>query len=96
VACGDAAGRAREDARILLGWSVVALKRGDHQVAQGRLARALELLGDKPAPALWYWAATLASAGLDDLDGRSALPGRAPRRFRPMPFCRTISPCSSS
>ena len=28
-----------------------------------------ELLGGKPAPALWYWAATLASAGLDDRDG---------------------------
>jgi len=38
-------------------------------VAQGRLARALELLGGKPAPALWYWAATLASAGLDDGSG---------------------------
>ena len=66
AAFGDAAGRARDDARIMLGWSVVALKRGEHQVAQGRLARALELLGAKPAPALWYWAATLASAGLDD------------------------------
>ena len=43
--------RARDDARIMLGWSVVALKRGEHQVAQGRLARALELLGGKPAPA---------------------------------------------
>ena len=66
AAFGDAAARAREDARVMLGWSVVALKRGEHQVAQGRLARALELLGGKPAPALWYWAATLASAGLND------------------------------
>jgi tetratricopeptide (TPR) repeat protein len=66
AAFGDAAARARDDARIMLGWSVVALKRGEHQVAQGRLARALELLGGKPAPALWYWAATLASAGLND------------------------------
>ena len=71
--------RARDDARIMLGWSVVALKRGEHQVAQGRLARALELLGGKPAPALWYWAATLASAGLDDDAGRA--PG-GPRRRR--------------
>jgi tetratricopeptide (TPR) repeat protein len=38
-------------------------------VAQGRLARTIELLGGKPAPALWYWAATLASAGLDDAPG---------------------------
>jgi tetratricopeptide (TPR) repeat protein len=69
AAYGDAAGRARDDARVMLGWSVAALKRGEHQVAQGRLARTLELLGAKPAPALWYWAATLASAGLDDAPG---------------------------
>jgi tetratricopeptide (TPR) repeat protein len=66
AAYSDAAGRAREDARIMLGWGIVALKRGEHQVAQGRLARVIELLGGRPAPALWYWAATLASAGLDD------------------------------
>jgi tetratricopeptide (TPR) repeat protein len=63
----------------MLGWSVIALKRGEHQVAQGRLARALELLAGKPAPALWYWAATLASAGLDDGAGalRAARAGAA-------------------
>ena len=66
AAYGDAAARARDDARVMLGWSVVAVKRGEHQVAQGRLARAQELLAGKPAPALWYWAATLAGAGLDD------------------------------
>jgi tetratricopeptide (TPR) repeat protein len=65
-ACGDAAGRSREDPRIMLGWAVIALKRGDFAVAQGRLTRASELLSGRPAPALWYWAATLVSAGLDD------------------------------
>ena len=69
TAYGDAAGRARDDARVMLGWGVVALKRGEYQVAQGRLARARELAGAKPLPPLWYWAATLASAGLDDADG---------------------------
>jgi tetratricopeptide (TPR) repeat protein len=68
AAYGDAASRARDDARVMLGWSIAALKRGDNQVAQGRLARALELLNGKPVPALWYWAATLANAGLDDPD----------------------------
>ncbi|MBA2457887.1 MAG: tetratricopeptide repeat protein [Gemmatimonadales bacterium] len=66
AACGDAAGRAREDPRIMLGWSVVALKRGEFAVAQGRLVRTLELFGGRPAPALWHWAAALASAGMDD------------------------------
>jgi tetratricopeptide (TPR) repeat protein len=84
-ACGDAAGRSREDPRILLGWSVVALKRGDFTVAQSRLARVTELLNGRAAPALWYWAATLASAGLDDnaaalesaRAGAAAYPGSA-------------------
>jgi tetratricopeptide (TPR) repeat protein len=66
AAYADAAARVHDNARVMLGWSVVALKRGEHQVAQGRLARALELLGGKPAPAVWYWASTLASAGLND------------------------------
>ena len=64
--------RARDDARIMLGWSVVALKRGEHQVAQGRLARALELLGGKPAPALWYWAADARERGPRRRRGRAA------------------------
>ncbi|HVQ47949.1 MAG TPA: DUF4388 domain-containing protein [Gemmatimonadales bacterium] len=68
AAYGDAAGRAKEDARIMLGWSIVALKRGDNKVAQSRLAQACELLQGKPVPALWYWAATLAAVGLDDAE----------------------------
>ncbi|HKH83531.1 MAG TPA: DUF4388 domain-containing protein, partial [Gemmatimonadales bacterium] len=64
AAYGDAAARSREDARIMLGWSIVALKRGDSEVAQTRLVRARELLNGKPVPALWYWASSLASAGL--------------------------------
>jgi tetratricopeptide (TPR) repeat protein len=69
AAFGDAAGRAREDPRITLGWSIVALKRGDHQVAHARLARTRELLNGKPAPALWFWATSLACAGLEDAEG---------------------------
>jgi tetratricopeptide (TPR) repeat protein len=68
AAYGDAAGRSKDDARIMLGWSIVALKRGDNKVAQSRLARACELLNDKPVPPLWYWAATLAASGLDDTE----------------------------
>ena len=68
AAYGDAAGRAREDARMMLGWSIVALKRGDHQVAHARLVRTRELLNGKSAPALWYWAFSLASSGLDDAE----------------------------
>jgi tetratricopeptide (TPR) repeat protein len=68
AAYGDAAGRAKDDARIILGWSIVALKRGDNRVAQSRLAQACELMQGKPVPPLWYWAATLAAVGLDDIE----------------------------
>jgi tetratricopeptide (TPR) repeat protein len=79
TAYGDAAGRAREDARIMLGWAVTALRRGEYQVAQGRLGRARELFGAKPAPALWYWAATLADIGQDHAEAarRTAEEGAA-------------------
>ncbi|HEU5051166.1 MAG TPA: DUF4388 domain-containing protein, partial [Gemmatimonadales bacterium] len=57
AAYADAATRARDDARIPLGWGIVALKRGDAAAAATRLARARELLGKRPVPAVWYWAA---------------------------------------
>ena len=78
AAYGDAAGRARDDARIMLGWSVVALKRGEHQVAQGRLARALELLGGKPrARALVLGRHARRARGSTTRRARSGPPGRA-------------------
>jgi tetratricopeptide (TPR) repeat protein len=66
AAFADAAGRARDDARIMLGWALVALRRSEYQVAQGRLARARELAGSRPLPPIWYWAATLAGVGQED------------------------------
>ncbi len=68
AAYGEAAGRARDDGRVLIGWSVTALKRGDFAAAQTRLDRARELGGDAPLPAVWYWAAALAAAGAEDAD----------------------------
>jgi tetratricopeptide (TPR) repeat protein len=65
---GDAAARGRDDARIMLGWGIVALQRGDADVAVGRLQRARELAGDRPLPAVWYWAMTLAEAAFDRAD----------------------------
>ena len=63
AACAEAASRARNDPRIYLGWGIVALKRGDHAGASGRLDRAKELYGSHQPPAIWYWARALA-AGL--------------------------------
>jgi tetratricopeptide (TPR) repeat protein len=69
TAYGEAVSRARDDARLMLGWGIIALKRNDPEVAVGRLARARELLGDRPVPATWFWATALAAAGAGDVDG---------------------------
>ncbi len=66
AAAAEAASRARDDARTMLLWGIIALKRDDAEVAEGRLARARELLGTRPVPPLWYWAAGLAAAVDDD------------------------------
>lgn len=61
----EAAGRAHDDARVLVGWGTVALKRGDHTSAAERLDRARDLFRGPP-PAVWYWARTLAAAAAGD------------------------------
>jgi tetratricopeptide (TPR) repeat protein len=67
AAGAEAVSRAREDARPMLLWGVIALKREDPEVAEGRLARARELFGPRPVPPLWYWAAALAAGSAGDL-----------------------------
>jgi tetratricopeptide (TPR) repeat protein len=73
AAYGEAVSKARDDARIMTGWGIAALKRGDAGVAAGRLQRARELLGDKRPPAIWYWAASLAHAAESDLEAAITL-----------------------
>ncbi len=63
----EAASRSPDDARIHTSWGILALERHDAGVARQRLQRARELLHDPP-PALWYWAATRAAAGTEDLE----------------------------
>jgi Flp pilus assembly protein TadD len=70
---GEAASKARDDVRPMIAWGVAALKRQDPAVAQGRLARARELVGSKTPSALWYWAAMLAAAGNGEVDAALAL-----------------------
>jgi tetratricopeptide (TPR) repeat protein len=88
AAYAEAASKAREDPRIMIGWGVAALKRNDAEVALNRLRRAGELLGDRPRPPTWYWAMALATACEGDLigsleiaqDGVGAHPNSAPLR----------------
>jgi tetratricopeptide (TPR) repeat protein len=69
AAYSEAAGKARDDPRIMLGWGITALKRNDVDVAVSRLQRAGELHGDRPRSATWYWAMGLAVACQGDLAG---------------------------
>jgi tetratricopeptide (TPR) repeat protein len=88
AAYAEAASKAREDARIMIGWGVTALKRNDPEVALSRLQRAGELLGERVRPPTWYWAMALASACRGDLvasmevaeGGVAAHPNSAPLR----------------
>ncbi len=71
-AYAEAASRARNDARVYLGWGIVALKRGDLASAAGRLDRAKELYaGALPAP--WHWARTLAAAAAGEFEEAETL-----------------------
>jgi Flp pilus assembly protein TadD len=63
----EAVSRAQKDAQPMLLWGVIALKREDHEVAEGRLTKARELLGNRPVPALWFWAAALAAGAAGDM-----------------------------
>jgi tetratricopeptide (TPR) repeat protein len=88
AAYAEAASKARDDARIMIGWGVAALKRNDPGVALSRLQRAGELLGDRTRPPTWFWATALATACQGDLaaaldlaqNGVAAHPDSAPLR----------------
>src|SRR5258706_30288 len=63
----EAASRARTDPRVYVAWGIVALKRGDHASAAGRLDRAKELFADK-IPPVWFWARALVAAAAGDFE----------------------------
>jgi Tfp pilus assembly protein PilF len=68
AAYAEAASRGAGDTRILIGWAVAALQRGDHAGAQARLDRVKEITGERQLPEMWYWARSLSSAGQDVFD----------------------------
>ncbi len=80
AAYAEAAGRARTDARIYLGWGIVALKQGDYASAAGRLDRAKELFGEVQ-PATWFWARTLAAASAGEFELAEELAGQGAEAY---------------
>jgi tetratricopeptide (TPR) repeat protein len=71
VALGEALQRDKEDARLWIGWGLLALRRNEVPSALERFARAKDLLGSAVPPARWYWgcgwAQSLAEAWPDAL-----------------------------
>lgn len=65
---GDAAGRARRDARVLTGWGIAALRLEKFDEAAGRLDRAREVADGASLPAAWYWAQSLLLAVAEKFD----------------------------
>jgi tetratricopeptide (TPR) repeat protein len=76
AAYAEAAARARNDARVYLGWGINTLKQGDYGSAAGRLDRARELFG-AAAPPAWHWARTLAAAGAGEFEQAEELAAAA-------------------
>jgi tetratricopeptide (TPR) repeat protein len=83
----EAAGRALDDPRVHTGWGILALERDEPAVARQRLQRARELYRQTP-PAIWYWAATLATAGTEDFDVALAIAKEAVERHPGDPVLR--------
>jgi Tfp pilus assembly protein PilF len=72
-AYSEAAALAPQDTRVLTGWGIVALHRGEFEVAIGRLDQARAVAPDGELSPLWFWARALAAAALDRLDQAEAL-----------------------
>jgi len=96
AAFAEAASRAKDDWRVMLGWGIVALKRGQGDQAIERLDRARSLApGGMPPSALWYWARSLAAvmAGREAEalptaeEGLSRFPHNAPLRNNVAVLC---------
>jgi len=84
----EAASRSGSDPAIQTGWGVLALERAEPVVARQRLLRARELYRGEPPPALWFWAATRASAEADDLEAALDLAKEGVERHPEHPVLR--------
>ncbi len=87
-AFADASAMARHDWRVLAGWGITALRRGDYEVACGRLDRAREVAGPNSLSPIWYWAHALASAAQEDFQRAERTLREGLERFPEHPVLR--------
>ncbi len=69
----EAVRRDRNNPTVVTGWGVVALRKGDYEVAADRLDEVRESVGDKPLPPIWYWARSLTAAAVEDFETAESL-----------------------
>jgi tetratricopeptide (TPR) repeat protein len=88
AAFAAAAARSPNDARVLMGWGILGVKRGLGAEAATRLDQSRALMADRKPPAVWYWARVLAGLVAGDEakmltladEGVQAYPRSAPLR----------------
>lgn len=73
AAYSAAVSRAPKDARVMMGYGILAVKRGLGTESVTRLDQARALMGEKKPPAVWYWARVLAGLVSGDEPGALAL-----------------------
>jgi len=76
----EAAARAGDDARVHLGWGIVALKQGDITAATTRLDQARQFAG-ATVPAAWFWARALTAAAAGDFAAAEATADEGVRAY---------------
>jgi tetratricopeptide (TPR) repeat protein len=81
----EAAALGAADVRILIGWGIVALQRGEFDVAIGRLDQVREVAADTTPPPIWFWARGLAAAGAGQLSDAERLLRQGLARYRHHP-----------
>ncbi len=69
----EAASKARRNTQVMTSWGIVALQRGDYEVAAGRLDRAREVGGGEIPSVMWFWARSLAAAAMEEIEEAEAL-----------------------
>ncbi len=72
----------------MLLWGVIALKREDPEVAEGRLAKARDLLQGKTIPPLWFWAAALAAGSAGEMERAVAVAKEGTKAWPQHPVLR--------